>query len=275
MAQWVAGGPWHKDLRHWGGCRKCTPETVPPPPAPLGGSSYQGPCPRDRTVRSDYTLGRGLAEMSSPDKSPRPPVGTAPRAAVLLMAAAWSNRRDPARVAGASMLDAGHGWHCSLPAGVTQSSMASSWSARASNMVLISSRMCLVDVPGGPFRSSVQMLFSAARNAAARDELVCSSLCWAWPEPVAPVLSGLGGGTGRGPSRGGSLGPENASWVQATDTGLGAVPAPGTLMRAAGGAGSSVSACLRLLAEFSRAGPGQESTGCWAWGLRERGAGAP
>lgn len=47
------------------------------------------------------------------------------------------------------MLDAGHGWHCSLPAGVTQSSMASSWSARASNMVLISSRMCLVDVPGG------------------------------------------------------------------------------------------------------------------------------
>lgn len=69
------------------------------------------------------------------------------------------------------------------------------------------------------------MLLSAARSAAARDELVCSSLCWAWPEPAAPALSGLGGGTGRGPSRGASLGPENASWVQATDTGLGAAPA--------------------------------------------------
>ena len=76
-----------------------------------------------------------------------------------------------------------------------------------------------------PSRSSAPMLFSAARSAAARDELVCSSLCWAWPGPAAPVLSGLGGGTGRGPSRGASLGPENASWVQATDTGLGAVPA--------------------------------------------------
>lgn len=76
-----------------------------------------------------------------------------------------------------------------------------------------------------PSRSSAPMLFSAALNAAARDELVCSSLCWARPEPMAPVLSGLGGGTGRGPSRGASLGPENASWVQATDTGLGAVPA--------------------------------------------------
>lgn len=76
-----------------------------------------------------------------------------------------------------------------------------------------------------PSFSSAPMLFSAARSAAARDELVCSSLCWARPEPAAPVLSGLGGGTGRGPSRGASLGPENASWVQATDTGLGAVPA--------------------------------------------------
>ena len=76
-----------------------------------------------------------------------------------------------------------------------------------------------------PSRSSAPMLLSAARSAAARDELVCSSLCWAWPEPADPVLSGLGGGTGRGPSRGASLGPENASWVQATDTGLGAVPA--------------------------------------------------
>ena len=76
-----------------------------------------------------------------------------------------------------------------------------------------------------PSRSSALMLFSAARSAAASDELVCSSLCWARPGPVAPVLSGLGGGTGRGPSRGASLGPENASWVQATDTGLGAVPA--------------------------------------------------
>lgn len=76
-----------------------------------------------------------------------------------------------------------------------------------------------------PSRSSAPMLFSAALSAAARDELVCSSLCWARPEPAAPVLSGLGGGTGRGPSRGASLGPENASWVQATDTGLGTVPA--------------------------------------------------
>lgn len=108
-------------------------------------------------------------------------------------------------------------------------------------MVLMSSRMCLVEVPGGPSRSSAPMLFSAARSAAAKDELVCSSLCWAWPGPEAPVLSGLGGGTGRGPSRGASLGPENASWVQATDTGLGAVPAPGTLMRAAGAAGGSIS----------------------------------
>lgn len=127
------------------------------------------------------------------------------------------------------------------PGRSTQSSMASSWLARASNMVLMSSRMCLVEVPGGPSRSSAPMLFSAARSAAAKDELVCSSLCWAWPGPEAPVLSGLGGGTGRGPSRGASLGPENASWVQATDTGLGAVPAPGTLMRAAGAAGGSIS----------------------------------
>lgn len=33
--------------------------------------------------------------------------------------------------------------------GLAQSSMASSWSARASNMVLMSSRMCLVEVLGG------------------------------------------------------------------------------------------------------------------------------
>lgn len=157
----------------------------------------------------------------------------------------------------------------------SQSSMASSWSARASNMVLMSSRMCLVEVPAGPSRSSVPMLFSAALNAAARDELVCSSLCWARPEPTAPVLSGLGGGTGRGPSRGASLGPENASWVQATDTGLGAVPAPGTLMRAAGEAGGSISPCRRLPTEFSRAGPGQGRVGDWAGEPEERGAGAP
>lgn len=138
--------------------------------------------------------------------------------------------------------------------GGSQSSMASSWSARASNMVLMSSRMCLVEVPGGPSRSSVPMLFSAARSAAARDELVCSSLCWAWPGPAAPVLSGLGGGTGRGPSRGASLGPEKASCVQATDTGLGAVPVPGTLRRA-GAVGGSVSPFRRLFVEFSRLGP--------------------
>lgn len=155
-----------------------------------------------------------------------------------------------------------------------------------------------------PSRSSVPMLFSAALNAAARDELVCSSLCWARPEPTAPVLSGLGGGTGRGPSRGASLGPENASWVQATDTGLGAVPAetkrlavtdvpdatpannapshgpclipaPGTLMRAAGEAGGSVSPGRRLPATFSRAGPGPGGAGGWDGGLGERGAGAP
>lgn len=134
-------------------------------------------------------------------------------------------------------------------------------------MVLISSRMCLVEAPGVPSRSSAPMLFSAARSAAARDELVCSSLCWARPGPAAPVLSGLGGGTGRGPSRGASLGPENASWVQATDTGLGAVPAPGTLMRAAGAAGGSVSPGRRI---FSRVGPRG-----WAGRLGERGAGAP
>lgn len=75
-----------------------------------------------------------------------------------------------------------------------------------------------------PARSSVLMLLSAALSAAARDELVCSSLCWAWPAPAAPMLSGLGGGMGRGPTRGASFGPENASWVQATDTGLGVVP---------------------------------------------------
>lgn len=156
-----------------------------------------------------------------------------------------------------------------------------------------------------PSRSSVPMLFSAARSAAARDELVCSSLCWARPDPVAPVLSGLGGGTGRGPSRGASLGPENASWVQATDTGLGTVPAetkrlacdlavldtspansalsprpclipaPGTLMRAAGGAGGSGSPGRRLPAKFSRAGPGQGDTEGWVGGLGERRAEAP
>lgn len=36
-----------------------------------------------------------------------------------------------------------------LQVGLAQSSMASSWSARASNMVLMSSRMCLVEVLGG------------------------------------------------------------------------------------------------------------------------------
>lgn len=72
-----------------------------------------------------------------------------------------------------------------------------------------------------PSRSSAPMLFSAARSAAARGRLVCSSLCWARPRACGPVLSGLGGGTGRGGLAGASLGPENASWVQATDTGLG------------------------------------------------------
>lgn len=92
-----------------------------------------------------------------------------------------------------------------------QSSMASNWSARASNMVLMSSRMCLVDGPVGPSCSSEPMFFSAALSAASKDELVCSSLCWARPGHTGPVFSGLGGGTGRGPSRGASFGPENAS----------------------------------------------------------------
>lgn len=153
--------------------------------------------------------------------------------------------------------------------------MASSWSARASNMVLMSSRMCLVEALGAPSCSSVPMLFSAALSAAARDELVCSSLCWAWPGPTVPVLSGRGGGTGRGPSRDASLGPENASWVQATDTGLGAVPAPGTLRRAAGAAGGSVSPFHRLAAELSRPGPGQGGTGGCVAGLGARGVGTP
>lgn len=65
--------------------------------------------------------------------------------------------------------------------------------------------------PAHPSRSSVPMLFSAALSAASKDELVCSSLCWARPGHTGPVFSGLGGGTGRGPSRGASFGPENAS----------------------------------------------------------------
>lgn len=212
--------------------------------------------------------------MSASDKSPWPPWGGPPRTAVLTTTGVeqqelllhWGKSNGRCRSQRALPR---------LQTGLAQSSMASSWSAKASNMVLMSSRMCLVEVLGGPSRSSVPMLFSAARSAAARDELVCSSLCWARPDPVAPVLSGLGGGTGRGPSRGASLGPENASWVQATDTGLGTVPAPGTLMRAAGGAGGSGSPGRRLPAKFSRAGPGQGDTEGWVGGLGERRAEAP
>lgn len=46
-----------------------------------------------------------------------------------------------------------------------QSSIASSWSARASNMVLMSSRMCLVDVPVGLQQGKTLMRWASGSAA--------------------------------------------------------------------------------------------------------------
>lgn len=113
-------------------------------------------------VWSDYTLGGGSAEIAASDKSPQPPMETA-----LQSCCVDSHRLG---VAGGpalrqqELLRWGKGdRHCrsrwALPKATrsAQSSMASSWSARASNMVLMSSKMCLAEVLGGLQRGKDQV----------------------------------------------------------------------------------------------------------------------
>lgn len=64
----------------------------------------------------------------------------------MLTATGLEQQEGPCGAAGTSVLGQRQ-W--TLQVGLAQSSMASSWSARASNMVLMSSRMCLVEVLGG------------------------------------------------------------------------------------------------------------------------------
>lgn len=86
--------------------------------------------------------------MSASDKSPWPPWGGPPRTAVLTTTGMeqqelllhWGKSNGRCRSQRALPR---------LRTGLAQSSMASSWSAKASNMVLMSSRMCLVEVLGG------------------------------------------------------------------------------------------------------------------------------
>lgn len=59
--------------------------------------------------------------------------------------------------------------------GRAQSSMASSWSAKASNMVLMSSRMCLVEVLGG-------LQWGKGRVRSAK-----SQIAWPWARGCHPA----------------------------------------------------------------------------------------
>lgn len=109
----------------------------------------------------------------------------------------------------------GHWWSSQRQGGEggskPQSSIASSWSARSSNMLLMSSKMFLAEcaVPGWLSASSTVIFFSAACSVAARLELVCSSRCWARVAPGAaakgfadtllPVSSVSEPGLGRDP----------------------------------------------------------------------------
>lgn len=144
-ARRVARGPWHRHLRHgWGADREGTPEARTPlfldrKLLPGSLSEKQGPPVRSHTAGVEG----GFAETSGSEKS-----------SLLRMGLLWG---QPRAGGGRGVLCAGGGsgrcgrWRWGRgrpPAGPAQSSMASSWSARASNMMLMSSRMCLAEAPG-------------------------------------------------------------------------------------------------------------------------------
>lgn len=144
-----------------------------------------GPCPRGRAVWSDYTPGGGSAEMSAADKSPQPPVETAPRHCSADSHGPGVAGRTP--LGQHELLRQGEGsrpcrsrWARLKATRGSQSSMASSWSARASNMVLMSSRMCLVEVPGGLQQEGNQV---RAENGPWGDQGLCLS-SWLAPSPL-------------------------------------------------------------------------------------------